>query len=210
MLKRFLSTAFMTLSTLIGIDGVATAATQIFNFSYQSVWYETSSGTPVITNTFLVGSFTGTLEPDGLIERADLTSFSAALTLQTTTTFRADLTDLTLFSYDWAGGATTLDFIAALPLPPNTPPPPPPFYICAGAATVLDEGCNPGGSNPFNARADLVIVTPITFTTDFPRITRVPEAPTWAMLMLGFAGLSLAGALARRSRSSSPRLMVKP
>jgi len=51
-----------------------------------------------------------------------------------------------------------------------------------------------------NVRANLVNGSLVLYTTDFPQITRVPEARTWAMLLLGFAGMGFARALAARKR----------
>src|SRR5277367_4935275 len=93
------------------------------------------------------------------------------------------------------GGVSSLSYIASVPVSS-----PPPIYWCAGAAAVLDAGCNPGGDNPANVRANLVNGSLVLYTTDFPQITRVPEARTWAMLLLGFAGMGFARALAARKR----------
>jgi hypothetical protein len=190
MLKRVLQTAFVVFPTLIAVNSTASAATETFNFSYLTGW----NG----TDTSLAGSFTGTVEPDGLIELSDLTSFTATLITGAPPPVIAsiDLSELTEFSYDTTGGVSSLSYIASVPVPS-----PPPIYWCAGASAVLDLACNPGGANPTNVRANLVNGSSLVlYTTDFPEITRVPEARTWAMLLLGFAGMGFARAFAARKR----------
>jgi hypothetical protein len=152
MLKRTLQTAFVVFPTLLAVNSTASAATETFNFSYLTGW----NG----TDTSLTGSFTGTVEPDGLIERSDLTSFTATLITGTPPPIIAsiDLSELTEFSYDTTGGVSSLSYIASVPVSS-----PPPIYWCAGAAAVLDAGCNPGGDNQRTC-APILLMVPWCYT----------------------------------------------
>ena len=172
MLKRTLQTAFVVFPTLLAVNSTASAATETFNFSYLTGW----NG----TDTSLTGSFTGTVEPDGLIERSDLTSFTATLITGTPPPIIAsiDLSELTEFSYDTTGGG-----VVAIVYRVRS-------RIFTSADLLVRRRC--GGPRcrlqswrrqSANVRANLVNGSLVLYTTDFPQITRVPEARTWAMLL---------------------------
>ncbi len=130
-------------------------------------WYSVSNP-PVRTGTFLVGSFSGVVEANGFIELGDLQSFSTSLYALEGTTSAAAPSALSLFSYDTAGGASSLDFVT------NSH-----YFICVGAAATLDPKCGAATvPYPVNTTADALIGPPAidqgyTYAISRPLITLV-------------------------------------
>ena len=170
----------------------------------------TVSGSVPDPGGILSGSFTGTVEPSGLIELGDLTSFSdtyfdlanpGGIGLNS-------LFNLSLFSYNTTGGASSLDIAGSFGQL---------FAACVGAAVPLDGFCTsnfqlfyPPGTNG----AIVVLArSPVEFTSNRPVITlvssvttppAVPEPSTVSMLMTFLAGwLGVAGWTARRRHAAA-------
>ena len=146
----------------------------------------TFNGSPFLTGV-LTGSFTGNVESSGFIEIADLSSinvtFTTTIALEGLIPFFG-FGPATFFSFDAAQGPGSLDFETGIS---NTK-----SVICVGAVAAFGFGaCGSGGVNGF--------VTPIWTTQALPvvslvsSVTTVPEVPTWAMMLVGFAGLGFAG-----------------
>jgi hypothetical protein len=177
MLKRILlKVIFALLASTAG--GAASAATiDTFFVDYNSVFGI---------------NFTGTVEQDGLIQLTDLTDIFF------TSFFFGGLVptkpDVTLFSYNTAGGASSLNFIVSDPAVP--------VLACGGASIALFAPCNAFGRVSTSATLMIFISRPL-LSFDLPTITllsssTVPEPPTWAMLLVGFAGIGFVGAISRR------------
>jgi hypothetical protein len=196
MLKGILSAALMALLAMSARDSATAKTIDTFDFSFLNGW---------VTGSDPTGTFTGTVEPDGLIEQTDLTSFSVTFfDVVTATTLTINLAGLKLFSFDPTGGASSLDFIAS-------PPPISPINLCIGASASFDPTC---GQGPPGVRGVLVNGSFLDdFTLDAGEVTLVssvtvvPEASTWVMTLTGFAGLSLIRAVVARNiaRRSSPQ-----
>jgi hypothetical protein len=189
------------LAAAILVGGTAQAATvNTYSFT-QGGWH---SPFPVVAT--LSGEFTGTVGSTGIMSLADLSAFSATLTI---TSFGGlvydipqDLTDLGLFSFmTGGGGASTLFFS-----PSAT------SGTCVGAAATLVPVCNPGGMNPFGTVGDYItrgnpflftsvtpVVTLVSSVTTSDTPTGVPEPAAWTLMILG---LGAAGAALRRGRRS--------
>jgi hypothetical protein len=167
-------------SAFLAMSGIApaTSATTIDTYDFTQGGYVGLAGTGDLT-----GSFTGAVESDGFIELADLSSMSVTFTVTGGGALSSDALPL-FFSFDTAGGSSSLDLITNLVTTPL------PVSVCVGAAAVLGaSGCGAGGFDG--------VFFPFT-TQDFPVVTLVssvttPESPTWVMMLLGFAGLAFAG-----------------
>jgi hypothetical protein len=161
--------------------------------------------TPLIVAFNLDGSFTGTVEPDGSIQQADLTAFKANVPLEIDDLFTT--ANLSLFSYNTTGGSNSLDFVVSGPVGAIG------AILCVGASVGLDPACLlAGGAIPAFADGKLFFTSPFLYLTgDFPTVTlvssvtSVPEASTWTMLITAFAGWAAFAGRARLS-SRSPRL----
>jgi PEP-CTERM motif len=157
----------------------------------------TFNGSPFLT-AVLTGSFTGNVESSGFIEIADLSSINVTFTITT------DLEPVfqvfgfgpaTFFSFDTAQGPGSLDFETAIGDVGGA-------VSCVGAVAAFGFGaCGLGGVNGF--------VSPIWATQALPvvslvsSVTIVPEPSTWAMMLLGFAGLGYAGYRASRRTAAA-------
>ncbi len=169
----------------------ASAATTIDEFTFTQGGYTSPGlgGTAVLSGTFI-----GTVEPGGLIEKADLSSLQTGLSF-------GGLIDATLslpgfFSFNTNGGSSSLDFAGHFTDFPNQN-----TTICLGAAaafggSLTGVNCGPGGVNGYDGLA----ATAAAFSTQelpvvnlISSVTTVPEASTWAMMALGFAGLGALG-----------------
>jgi hypothetical protein len=142
----------------------------------------------------LFGTFTGTVEPDGFIQLADLTDIDVMSNIFFGALTRANFS---LFSFNTTGGSSSLDFIASDPTIP--------VLACAGASIALFAPCNAFGRDPTDATATVFTFEPL-FIFDIPTITLasstpIPEPPTWAMLLAGVAGIALAR-IASRGRGA--------
>lgn len=197
MAKRFFAAAASAALVFAGLNLPAPAAViDTFDFSI-----------PVVVPGFgpFSGSFTGTVEPGGLIEQNDLSAFAVSQAgVQ-----KAFLSGLALFSFDIDVGASSLDVIAYAFFAP-------PFEFCVGAASVLSRFCetevgtpNPPGTTSVvfpngTAIAD-TSSDPITVVLVSSVNTAVPEPSTWGMMVIGFAGLGFAG-YRRATRRPDPRV----
>ena len=137
----------------------------------------------------VTGTFTGTVEPGGSIQLADLTAFSAtySLTGPVTLANTYTLADLQLFSFipGANGPNSSLDIFASVAASP-------PGSLCVGAAAAFGQ-CGTGGNV-----AGMVHVryaqNPFLFdqTTQFANVTFVPtQVVTSEPALLGVAGLIL-------------------
>jgi hypothetical protein len=190
------------LAAAILVGGTAQAATvNTYSFT-QGGWYS-----PFPVDATLSGTFTGAVGSTGIMSLADLSAFSASLTITTVggilDVVPQDLTELGLFSFTTWGGASTLFFapIAASDATSGT---------CVGTAATLAPVCNPQGENPFGTFGDYVEHgSPVLFTSAAPVVTLVssvttsdtpagvPEPAAWGMMILG---LGAAGVALRRGR----------
>jgi hypothetical protein len=189
------------LAAAILVGGTAQAATvNTYSFT-QGGWYS-----PFPVGATLSGTFTGTVGSTGIMSLADLSAFSASLTITSldgiVDVMQQDLTELGLFSFTPLGGATTLLFTPITA--PGT------SGTCVGAAATLSPVCNPQGVNPLGTFGDYIVEgTPVLFTSAAPVVTLVssvttsetpagvPEPAAWAMMILG---LGAAGVALRRGR----------
>lgn len=77
-----------------------------------------------------------------------------------------------------------------------------PVLACGGASIALFAPCNAFGR--VSTSATIMVFTSVPNPGfDLPTITldsstTVPEAPTWAMFLAGFAGIGFVGAISRR------------
>lgn len=169
-------------------------------------------GSPQSSAT-LTGSFTGLVEPDGFIEQKDLSAFNVEFTNNGTPFADLGLGDLTLFSYDVNGGASSLDFAGLSGASHN---------ICIGAATALDANCTLDFNVAYPAGTVGVVeaaLLPDFVSPDFPSITlqssitpvmpvtapaptaTAPE-PASAILLLTGAALVFVGRFRRAQRQA--------
>jgi hypothetical protein len=74
----------------------------------------------------------------------------------------------------------------------------PQFYTGSESNPTFLTGVYPGLVNGFGGKIDTVTVI------DPPGVLAVPELSTWAMLLLGFVGLSCAGCRKARKRTTLP------
>ena len=178
MSKRILA---LGASAFLAMSGIApaTSATTIDTYDFTQGGYVGLPGTGDLT-----GSFTGAVESDGFVELADLSSMSVTFTVTGGGALSSDALPL-FFSFDTAGGSSSLDLITNLFTTPVQ------VSVCVGAAAVLGaSGCGAGGFDgvffPFTTQQ---------LSGCHPRIERDnPEsASTWVMMLLGFAGLAFAG-----------------
>ena len=190
------------LAAAILVGGTAQAATvNTYSFT-QDGWYS-----PFPVGATLSGTFTGTVGSTGIMSLADLSAFSASLTITTVggivDVLPQDLTELGLFSFTTWGGPSTL-FFTPIGAPGAT------SGTCVGTAATLSPVCNPEGGNPFGTLGDYIEHgSPVLFTSVAPVVTLVssvttsdtpagvPEPAAWAMMILG---LGAAGVALRRGK----------
>jgi hypothetical protein len=161
---------------------------------------------PSVQGATLSGTFTGNVGSTGIMSLADLSAFSASLTIAMvggfSTVIPQDLAELSLFSFTTWGTASSLFFA------PLTAPGPGATGICVGPAATLVPVCNPGGITPFGTSGDYIahglpylftsappVVTLVSSVTTSDTPTGVPEPAAWAMMILGLgaAGVALRG-----------------
>ena len=147
----------------------------MFTFT-ESNWSAYTVGAGVqspVPNALLTGSFTGAVEPGGFIERGDLSAFSAAFTVDGTLVASINQFQLTLFEYDTAGGASSLDFAGIFGAPNN---------ICVGAATALDPNCTVDFTVAYPAGTVGTVelaALPVYVSPDFATITLESSFTPW-------------------------------
>ena len=165
----------------LALSGARAATVDTFNFS-QAGWAYANlvDGTEYLgiprPTALLTGSFTGTVEPSGLIELGDLTAFSDLFTGGGGDIEAAqDLATTTLFSYNTEGGASSLDI--AGPSAPEAA-----SATCVGAAAPFDGNCNYSFQISFAPGIDGAVFmdggTLIAVTTDQPIVTLVSSVTT--------------------------------
>lgn len=135
----------------------------------------------------MTGSFSGTVEAGGLIELADLSDLSFVFTVPSTDP-QAPILQFSghglpsFFSFNTTGGSSSLDFTAIFDV-----------QICVGAVTALVCGLDGFNGSVFDGlnlfrTEDLPVVTLVSSVT-----ASIPESSTWALMLVGFAGLAFAG-----------------
>lgn len=194
MMKRLIALGSAAFIALTGLAPCAHAAVvDTFSFSNVGDWSRVDTG-------FVSGQFTGTVEPNGFIELADLSAFSVeGFLIGRPVLLIDDKAKLQFFSYDTKGGASSFGFIVEDS----------PVAACSGAPSVLDLECNPGGNNPAQTGAVILVdgfvdaTTPDQTSVTLASSVSAPEPSTWAMMLTGFAGLGLLGA--RRARKGRAR-----
>jgi PEP-CTERM motif len=146
----------------------------------------------------LSGTFTGTVEANGLIQVGDLSAFSMADGGGVVTW---SLSELQLFSFDTITGASSLDIMVGRPYGSNQMR----TVACVGAAAALSPNCNPPGTPTgdagyeeeelapglaFQVSTTPPLVTLISsVTADPPPASSVPEPASILLLASGLAGL---------------------
>jgi hypothetical protein len=173
--KRLAVPVFSVLISLVGAAAPA-RATVLDTFAFSNI----------VIGTGITGEFSGAVEPGGLIELSDLTAFQIEFLFGWNIVAGYNtLTHLSLFSYNTAGVASSLDIVEQL------------LYTgCLGAVSVLSPACNSAGTNPASTLGVILsVTTPIFLTSNSPTVTliAVPEPSTWTTLLLGFAGLGYVG-----------------
>jgi hypothetical protein len=174
MLKLYLTLACLAMG-LLSTPALRAGTIDTFDFTEAGFFqFDAQTGTVGASEPgiALTGSFSGTVESDGLIEPDDLNSFQVFFTSDTFEVGSESLTNLTLFSFDTNGGASTLDFAGSSASPMN---------ICMGAAVPFSPQCTsdftifyPAGT--FSAvESDGV---PATISMDQPQITLVSSITT--------------------------------
>jgi hypothetical protein len=175
----------------------AVSAATIDTYDFTQGGYSTPVAPPFDTGV-LAGSFTGSVEADGFIELADVSSMTVKFAVSGTPIWSIDSLPV-FFSFDTTGGSSSLDFItnvAGVIIP-----------ACVGAAAALGAGgCGSGGVNGIVGETTILGVVVWT-TQDLPvvtlvsSVTSIPEPSTWVMMLLGFAGLGYVGYRSRQAAS---------
>lgn len=173
----------------LSVPAAKLSAATIDTYSFEQAGYM-FSGDP--NPGLLLGRFTGTVEPDGMIELSDLSSLHLTFFAE----FAAsDNGTPSFFSFDTNGGASTLDFVLGVlgGLGPGNSIAS--GSVCVGAVAAFGFGpCGPGGFNgtvgPVESPSGLYGTQDGAIVTLVSSVTTVPEASTWAMILLGFAGLA--------------------
>jgi hypothetical protein len=188
-MRKFLSVtmSLMTLALAGYAAPVRSAVIDTFSFSDITGW-QTPPDDP---SSYITGTFAGTVESNGHISLGDLTDFNISAFTPFNGPFGGGLSGLSFFSYDTNAGPSTLGFEWH-----NVD-----FAACMGAPVGFSPSCHPLFPNSPSALAVLLAAdNPSDFTTNFPTITLIssvntaaPEPSTWAMMLVGFAGLGFVG-----------------
>jgi len=190
------------------ISAPAAHGSTINTYTFTQVgWFDLISPLPTVgnpePNVILSGSFTGTLQADGVIGLSDLTAFTETLNMGTAVLSQAK-SQLTLFSFNTGGGASSLTIAGSPVFEAN---------FCQGTAVFLTAACTlnfginyrPGTFGVFEGLGD-----PMLVSEDLPQITLVSSVttppgvttPEPASLVLAGAVLVLLGAVRRRKPTS--------
>ena len=202
MIKRFVTLGACAAIGLASMTLPGHAAI-VDTFSFQNFGPYTLSGTNIhFDNVGFMGKFTGTVEPDGNIDLGSLSAFHADVFLIGSPFFFGDgydLGQLSVFDFDPAGGATTLEFVATRGSG---------HFLCTGLAASFNPACADPAVTGFAAA--IFFVAPTTaYTAGFTTVRLLssvnttpaaPEPSTWAMLALGFAAMGWIGY--RRSQAA--------
>jgi hypothetical protein len=165
--------SYLPVVLLVNLFSSVGNATTVDTFSFTQGGY-TNGG------MILSGTFTGTVNSNGFIELADLSNFSDTFEYVGGSMDYGYLTSLSFFSFKAQSpiDAGSLDFKNQVFLSSD---------VCVGAIAAFGV-C--GGTGSLGA------VHGLYFTNEAPVITLVssitsgvPEPSTWAMMLLGFAGL---------------------
>jgi PEP-CTERM motif len=184
--------SYLPVVLLVNLFSSAGNATTVDTFSFTQGGYVYAG----IAAT-LSGTFTGTVNSNGFIELADLSNFIDTFSVGGQTGYYGYSIGPSLFSFNAQSpiDSGSLDFENALGGIGGTP-------VCVGAAAAFGS-C--GGTGRRGA------IDNAYFTDEAPVITLVssitsgvPEPSTWAMMLLGFAGLGFMAYL----RKSKPALMA--
>jgi PEP-CTERM motif len=183
--------SYLPVVLLVNLFSSVGNATTIDTFSFTQGGY-TNGG------IILSGTFTGTVNSNGFIELADLSNFSDTFEYVSgllTVTDLGYLTGLSLFSFNAQSpiDSGSLDFAGQVGLGAN---------LCVGGAAAFGS-C--GGTGSRGAYANSFFTDEAPVVTLVSSITSgVPEPSTWAMMLLGFAGIGFMAYL----RKSKPALMI--
>jgi hypothetical protein len=209
---------FIAAITAVGC-ATAASATTIDTFSFtQSNWLGSFSSNGGMVQTdgtvaggLLSGTFTGVVEPGGLIRLADLSTFSDiftdSLAPMGVATTGMNLASLTTFSYLTMGGPSTLDVAGAIDAGGN----------CMGGAVPFSPNCTfdfhltyPAGifgavfivndPVPIAVALDQPVITLVSSITTPPAVPE-PSEPALLAVFLGLCGV--AGWAARRDAAAS-------
>jgi hypothetical protein len=175
-------------------------AAVVNTYSFSQGGYNFGSGNVDI----LSGSFSGIVESNGFIKLADLSSISYALNDSADAVFFSG-DGATFFSINTLDVSTTFGFQGKMGTPFGPWETFGPANVCVGAAAAFGN-CGAFG----NAVGVISEIAGATTTAQFATVTLVstvvtdvPEPSTWAMMILGFAGV---GFMAYRRRNSALRV----
>jgi hypothetical protein len=162
------------------------------------------------------GNFTGTVESDGMIGLADLLSITLVVNLSE---FKGTSFNATFFSFDTAAVnfSTTFNFVGLARELPGQIDIAPLARVCVGIVAAFGACNRFGGIIVGQGKPGVIGFTDnagsfvglentdqfATVTLVSTVVTDVPESSTWAMMILGFAGI---GFMAYRRRNQSTSL----
>jgi hypothetical protein len=208
---------FLLIATACGfaLAGVPARSATIDTFAFMQLGWGASDNTAegltvgaADPGGILQGTFTGTVEPNGLILLADLTAFSDSYSDSAAKGIVGmGLADLTVFAYDATDGSGGLDMAGTYGK----------NQTCEGNAVPTTPDCNGSGSVVYTAGIDGAIFRaglplPSLLTLDQPAVTLVSSVTTPVPVIPEPSALSLAAVFGglcavagwRRKREKSP------